>query len=100
MTSKRNDHEIDPRLHAYLDGELSPSDAAAFEGDLRSGMALGNHVETLQHLGAWSQATRPRAPSSLSRVVEQALERERARSPRVSSSAPPWWKSIQVRPLA
>jgi hypothetical protein len=66
----------DPRLHAYLDGELSPSDAAAFEGDLRPGTQHRNQVETFKHLGAWFRATRPRAPSSLSRRVVEALDRE------------------------
>jgi len=39
--------DMDPRLHAYLDGELSASEAAQFKGDLRPGSALRNQLETL-----------------------------------------------------
>ena len=79
-------HELDPRLHDYLDGELSDSEAHAFEGDLRPGSTLGNQLESLKHLRAWFRATRPRAPSNLFRTVEIALERELAPRDRVPAS--------------
>ena len=70
--------DIDPRLNAYLDGELSASEAAEFEGELRPGSVSRNQLETLLHLGAWFRTTRPRAPENLAHSVEEILERETA----------------------
>ena len=70
--------DMDPRLHAYLDGELSASEAAEFKGDLRPGSVSRNQLETLMHLGAWFRTTRPRAPATLADAVVHALEREQA----------------------
>src|SRR5262245_49663401 len=71
-------HDMDPRLNAYLDGELSASEAAEFKGELRPGSVSRNQLETLMHLGAWFRTTRPRAPATLADSVEQILEREAA----------------------
>jgi hypothetical protein len=70
--------DIDPRLNAYLDGELSAQEAAEFKGELRPGSVSRNQIETLMHLGAWFRTTRPRAPASLADSVERILEREAA----------------------
>ncbi len=70
--------DMDPRLHAYLDGELSAPEAAEFKGDLRPGSALRNQLETLMHLGAWFRTTRPRAPATLADAVVRALDHEHA----------------------
>ena len=70
-----SDH-IDPKLHAYLDGELSASEAAQFKGDLRPGSIDRNRLETLMHLGAWFRTTRPRAPETLADAVVRAIENE------------------------
>ena len=70
--------DMDPRLHAYLDGELSASEAAQFKGDLRPGSVSRNQLETLMHLGAWFRTTRPRAPATLTDDVLRTLEREQA----------------------
>lgn len=70
--------DMDPRLHAYLDGELSASEAAQFKGDLRPGSVSRNQLETLMHLGAWFRTTRPRAPATLADAVMRTLEREEA----------------------
>lgn len=86
MSESREHRELDPRIHAVLDGEISPSETAAFEGELRPGTAPGYQLETLKHLGAWFRATRSRAPSNLFRDVERALERERALDARIPSS--------------
>ena len=72
--------DVDPRLHAYLDGELSADQAAEFDGELRPGSIPRNQLETLMHLGAWFRATRPRAPATLARSVELALRLEQAPS--------------------
>ena len=82
--------ELDSRVHAYLDGELSSSESAAFEEDLRSGIVPGNPLKTLMHLGAWFRATRPRTPSSLVRSVENALAHENAE--RLTPSTSHGWK--------
>jgi hypothetical protein len=66
--------DMDPRLHAYLDGELSASEAAQFKGDLRPGSVSRNQLETLMHLGAWFRTTRPRAPATLADAVVRTLE--------------------------
>jgi|GEM_PF-950097 len=68
--------DMDPRLNAFLDGELSASEAAQFKGELRPGSVSRNQFETLMHLGAWFRITRPRAPANLALAVERALERE------------------------
>jgi hypothetical protein len=68
--------DVDPRLHAYLDGELSAGEADRFEGDLRPGSVPWNQLETLMHLGAWFRTTRPRAPANLADAVERTLARE------------------------
>jgi hypothetical protein len=70
--------DMDPRLHAFLDGELSASEAAQFNGDLRPGSVSRNQLETLMHLGAWFRTTRPRAPATLADAVLRTLEHERA----------------------
>lgn len=72
MTREPDKQTIDPRLHAWLDGELSSSETAAFEGDLRSG-STRNQLETFEHLGSWFRATRSRAPSFLAEDIERAL---------------------------
>ncbi|HET9232773.1 MAG TPA: zf-HC2 domain-containing protein, partial [Candidatus Eisenbacteria bacterium] len=79
--------DVDPRLHAYLDGELSADEAAQFDGDLRPGSIPRNQLETLMHLGAWFRATRPRAPATLARSVELALRLEQAASQTPSQKA-------------
>ncbi len=78
---------MDEKLHAYLDGELSPSEAAAFEGDLRPGSTSRNRLKTLRNIEAWFQATRPRAPSSFGGAVERALAPQGSFSP--PATAPP-----------
>jgi hypothetical protein len=78
---------MDPRVHAVLDGDISSSDAAAFEGDLRPGTHHRNQLDTFMHLGAWFRATRPRAPSNLFLQVTDALERSPLKVPS-SPSAP------------
>ena len=107
MSEERDDKPIDPRLHAYLDGDLSPSDAAAFEGDLRPGSTSRNRPKTLRNIEAWFQATRPRAPSSLGGAVERALAPEGSFSP--PATAPPtpsryslraWWDRLAGAPRA
>ncbi|SRR5258705_7691177 len=70
--------DMDPRLHAYLDGELSASEAAQFKGDLRPGSVSRNQLDSLMHLGAWFRTTRPRAPATLADAVVRTLEREAA----------------------
>ncbi len=77
MNDGKDRKQIDPLLHARLDGEASPSDSAAFEGDLRSGATLANQHRIMKDLEAWLGATRSRAPSSLARDVVRALEVER-----------------------
>lgn len=81
MNEEREARDLDARLHAYLDGELSPSDAAAFERDLRTGTTLWNRLKTLQYIEARFQATRPRAPSSLGAAVEKAITPEESTTP-------------------
>jgi hypothetical protein len=100
MTNDREHRDIDPRLHAYLDGELSASETAAFEEDLRSGNVSANHLKLLTHLGAWFQATRLRAPSSLAESVERAVEfdREPDRAAASTTPASTWWRQLWVRP--
>jgi anti-sigma factor RsiW len=91
MTNDRETRDIDPRLHAYLDGELSPSEAAAFEGDLRSGKISGKQLDALQRIDTWCRATSSRAPSSLARDVDRALRDQRAPMSRAASSRVPSW---------
>ena len=91
MTNDREPRDIDPRLHAYLDGDLSPSEAAAFEEDLRSGKISGKELEALQRIDSWCRATSSRAPSSLARDVERALRDQRASVSRAPSSRVPSW---------
>jgi len=86
--SREVDPRLDPRIHAYLDGDLSASEAQAFEGDLRSGSTSGNQLESLKQLRAWFRSTRPRAPSNLARRVQTALEQELETRDRVPASAP------------
>ena len=85
---------IDPRVHEFLDGEISASEAAAFEVDLRPGNTTENQVRTLTHLGAWFRDTRSRAPSSLARSVERALEAELAGQNQAGSTFSAWWKRL------
>lgn len=97
----KNDHNhkakaIDPRVHDFLDGEVSASEAAAFEVDLRPGNTTANQVRTFRHLGSWFRDTRPRAPSSLARSVEEALEAEFAGRSRAGSTVPAWWKRLTL----
>ncbi len=94
MKNDDKDKAIDPRVHDFLDGEISASDAAAFEVDLRPGNTTVNQVRTLRHLGAWFRDTRPRAPSSLARSVEEALEAEFGGQGRARSAIPAWWKRL------
>lgn len=91
MTNDRESRDIDPRLHAYLDGELSPSEAAAFEEDLRSGKISGRQLDALQRIDTWCRVTSLRAPSSLARDVDHALRDERASVSRAPSSRVPSW---------
>jgi hypothetical protein len=107
MSDKREHEAVDPRLHAYLDGELSPSDAAAFEGDLRPGSTSRNRLKTLRNIEAWFQATRPRAPSSLGGAVERALAPKGSfttptTAPPTSSRLTPraWWNRRTAAPRA
>jgi len=98
MKSEFEDDRVDPRFHEYLDGELPPSDPAAFEGDLRTGKLLRNQLNTMSRIEAWFRSTRSRAPSSLARAVERALEVERAVPARArSSSRPRWFPSLPGR---
>jgi hypothetical protein len=94
MNDDREPRAMDPRVHTILDGDIPSSDAAAFEGDLRPGTHHRNQLETFMHLGAWFRATRPRAPSTLSLRVMEAIERP-PRGVRPSPPAP--GKRIQVR---
>jgi hypothetical protein len=80
------------RLNDFLDGELSSSEAAAFEEDLRTDVATKNRVAALRGMANWFRETRPRAPSYLAERVEQAM---RAADP----GARPAPKEPQVVPL-
>ncbi len=91
MMNDRETRDIDPRLHAYLDGELSSSEAAAFEEDLRSGKISGKQLNALQRIDTWCRATSSRAPSSLARDVDGALRDQRASASRAPSSRVPSW---------
>jgi AMP-activated protein kinase-like protein len=79
--------DVDPRLHAYLDGELPAPEAAHFDGDLRPGSIPRNQLETFKHLGSWLRATRPRAPANLAQSVVRVLEYDRVQRPRK-----PFWR--------
>ena len=97
MKSENNDNTMDPRVHDVLDGELSTSEAAAFEVDLQPGDTSENQVRTLTHLGAWFRDTRPRAPSSLARSVQRVLEAELAGGDRAGSAFQEWRKRLTLR---
>lgn len=71
---KDQSQNIDPRVHLYLDGELSSSDAAAFEEELRADAVLQNQVLVLRGMTNWSQAARLQAPSSFMAQVLDAIE--------------------------
>ena len=79
---------LDERVHAYLDGELSPSEAAAFEGELENDALLGNRVAALRGLTAWSRASRPEVPPSLVPAVERATEAEAQPAAGTNSPSP------------
>ncbi len=87
MNDEFESDRVNPRFHEYLDGEPPPSNPAAFEGDLRTGKLLRNQLNTMCRIEAWFRSTRSRAPSSLARAVERALEVERAVPARARSSS-------------
>ena len=103
MKNDDKDKAIDPSIHEYLDGEISTSEAAAFEVDLRPGSTTENQVRTFMHLGTWFRDTRPRAPSSLVRSVEESLEAEVSDQGRVSgqkraeTTIRTWWERLTLR---
>jgi len=77
MKNERN-IPLDDRVHAYLDGELTPSESAAFEGELQGNDELRKQVLALRRVDAWLGSTRPQAPPSLVPAVEHAVEAELA----------------------
>ena len=98
MNEFREKGEIDPRVHAVLDGDTSSSDTAAFEGDLRSGDESRGLLETFEHLGAWLRSTRSRAPSNLFLSVERRIESDLP-SADGNVHSPRWWERLPSRPL-
>ena len=86
--SDEPDKRLDERVHAYLDGDLSPSDAAAFEGEIEADSLLGNRVAALRGMAAWSRASRPEAPPSLVPAVARATEAEAAPRAGTAISSP------------
>ena len=60
---QRNIDERYTGLHRYLDGDMTSSEAAAFEESLQGDVALRNRVAALQDMEKWFKTTRPQAPS-------------------------------------
>ena len=73
MNESKRPEPIDSRIHAYLDGEMAPAEAAAFEGELRAGTVPDHRLNVLRRIEAWCRATRPRSPSALAESVGSAL---------------------------
>jgi len=94
MSNTPDNRGFDPRLHEFLDGEMTPSESAAFEGELRPGTTLGTQLDLLKHLGTWTRATRSRSPSSLAQRVEEALRAERRPAPSPASAL--WRRFLQA----
>jgi len=89
MSDANEPVRLDQRIQDYLDGELSASEAAAFEAELRTDAGLGNRVAALRGMAIWFRSTRDAAPSSLASTVERALEAERASTADASPAAEP-----------
>jgi len=87
MSERRKPVDLD-RLNDYLDGELSSSDAAAFEADLRTDVTTGNRITALRGMANWFRETRPRAPSHLAASVEREMRADGAGAPSSPGARP------------
>jgi hypothetical protein len=74
--SGEHDDNSDARIHSYLDGELDPSEAEAFEQLLHARPDLMKKVSTLREMQHWVRATRPEAPPSVATSVLRLIESE------------------------
>jgi len=72
------------RLQRYLDGELSPEEAAEFRELLADSPALRRELEQLRGLGAavrsWSGSVEARAGELLAPTLERVAQNERKRA--------------------
>ena len=79
-------------LHAYLDGELDPINAQAFEAHLKTCPACASELSTLQGLRdrMSDPALREAAPSALRQRIESMIEAETAPARRRLPRVLPW----------
>jgi hypothetical protein len=77
MAMSAPDGTMDVRLHAYLDGELTPDEARAFELAVEADADLRRRLAALSAMDGWIRATRPEAPPSILAGVRDRLVRER-----------------------
>ncbi len=82
--NERENHRLDSEIQAYLDGELSPDRARAFEARVASDPALLRRVQALQRFQNWVAASRPEPRAAFGDALDGAIERGSGRLARPS----------------
>ena len=89
MMADRDQQELDPRIQAYLDGELDRTAREAFERALHEDAQLARQVAALKNADAWLQSSRTKAPAGLAAAIERTLGGSRqVRRPARASAQP------------
>lgn len=94
-------HPLDERLAAWLDGALSPNEAAAFEREMEADPALARRAQEWKANDAFIAgalapiAEAPIDADLLARMglgLEQAAVPQASAVPRAANDNPPWWR--------
>jgi len=93
---ERPDGDIDGLVNAFLDGEMTPEETAAFEARVRRESALRRRVELLRGMVSWSRETRPRPPAALGREIRSAIASAEAGAVRATPRQR-WWELTRFR---
>jgi len=73
MMADEHEQGLDPRIQAYLDGELDRTEREALEREMRNNPRLSRQVAALRGVDEWLHASRAAAPPGLAAGVERKL---------------------------
>ncbi|MBD3335300.1 MAG: hypothetical protein GF355_07260 [Candidatus Eisenbacteria bacterium] len=84
-----DEQQLDSRLQAYLDGELDPADARAFEERMTQDPRLARQLRLMRRMDDWLERDIAGAPDLSGRIQSQ-LEGARSAAPAARRRRPVW----------